>query len=48
MAKSARQYEMNMTEGPLLGKILRFSLPLAVTGIKEDISHEYQGNRTRN
>ena len=33
MAKSARQYEMNMTEGPLLGKILRFSLPLAVTGI---------------
>lgn len=33
MAKTARHYEMNMTEGPLLGKILRFSLPLALTGI---------------
>lgn len=33
MAKAAKKYEMNMTEGPVLGKILRFSLPLMLTGI---------------
>ena len=26
-------YEMDMTSGPLLGKILRFALPLMLTGI---------------
>ena len=26
-------YEINMTEGPLLGKLVRFSLPLALSGV---------------
>ena len=33
MAKRQRHYEMNMTEGPLVGKIIRFSLPLMFSGI---------------
>lgn len=28
-----RHYEMDMTEGPLLGKIIRFSVPLMLTGM---------------
>ena len=28
-----RQYEMDMTEGPLLSKIIRFSVPLMLTGM---------------
>ena len=28
-----RVYEINMTEGPLLGKIVRFSVPLALSGV---------------
>ena len=27
-------YEINMTEGPLLGKLVRFSLPLALSGVR--------------
>ena len=26
-------FEINMTEGPLLGKLVRFSVPLALSGI---------------
>ena len=26
-------YEINMTEGPLLGKLIQFSIPLALSGI---------------
>lgn len=28
-----RAYEINMTEGPLLGKIVRFAVPLALSGV---------------
>ena len=28
-----KHYEMDMTSGPLLGKIVRFSLPLMATGV---------------
>ena len=30
---SKRSYEINMTEGPLFGKIVKFSIPLALTGV---------------
>lgn len=33
MRKAHRHYEMDMTTGPLLGKIVRFSFPLMLTGI---------------
>ena len=26
-------YEINMTEGPLLGKLVQFSIPLALSGV---------------
>ena len=26
-------YEINMTEGPLMGKLVRFSIPLALSGV---------------
>ena len=31
--KRGKRYEIDMTEGPLLPKILRFSVPLILTGI---------------
>ena len=33
MQKVSSKTEMNMTEGPLLGKIIRFALPLVATGL---------------
>lgn len=33
MQKTARRYEMDMTEGPLLWKILRFALPVLLTSM---------------
>ena len=33
MPRRAARYEMNMTEGPLLSKIIRFSIPLILTGV---------------
>ena len=30
---SSKRYEMDMTTGPLLGNIIRFSLPLMLSGI---------------
>ena len=33
MPRRTARYEMNMTEGPLLSKIIRFSIPLILTGV---------------
>lgn len=33
MQKRSKNYEMDMTSGPLLGKIIRFAIPLLLTGL---------------
>ena len=33
MSKQKRSYEMNMCEGPLVGKMLVFTIPLMFSGI---------------
>ena len=33
MAESLRSQKMNMTEGPVLGKMIRFTIPVMASGI---------------